>query len=353
MVEQRSLAFRPEFYEEAREHQIIKYDLVAYLGEYRFQVSEFNYRLGIVNGRLVDPNTNEQMSLKTKKAIEFKARYGLNFSREEAELEGFINLEKGLSERPFGTVVWFSPPGPSEEGYGDYGFAFVGRRNGNELKMTAIRLEKPAINDFNKATSALWGKKQYRKAEDLLRQPMVTDIPLNEVKEFIHRNFKVQDEKSKTIFKKALEKLGGIIDEASQIIKNGTLEQKQRVLYAVENLAIELKERLESIVQENVVCMSDYGMSKLSTFMGIDRYTNKPKVVAGSCGSTSSKNLLNSSNVFNKLSSLSSLLSLTEDNEWFTCPKCSYKATGPVGDECPKCHLTKDEYAESGVEVCD
>lgn len=352
MVEQKSLAFRHEFYEEAKKHQI-RDDLVSYLGEYRFAVSEYNYRLGIANGILVDSNTGEQMSLKAKKAIGIKKRNGLNTSREEAEFEGFINLEKGLSERPFGTVVWFSPPGPSEEGYGDYGFAFVGRRNGNELEMTAIRLEKPAISDFNKAANVLWGEKGYKKAEDLLRQPMVIDISLGKIKEFIHGNFEVQDEKSKTVFAKALEKLGGIIEEASLIIKNGTLEQKQKAFHTVENLAIELKERLESILKENVVFMLDHGMSKLSTFMDIDRYTNKPKLVTGSCGSTSSKNVLNSSNVFNKLSSLSNLLSLTEDNEWFTCPKCSYKATGPVGDECPKCHLTKDEYAESGAEVCD
>lgn len=351
MVEQTSLAFRHEFYKEAKKNQI-RDDLVSYLGEYRFTVSEYNYRLGIANGILVDPNTGEQMSLKAKKAIGIKKRDGLNTSREEADFAGFINLEKGLSERPFGTVVWFSPPGPSEEGYGDYGFAFIGRRNGNELEMTAIRLEKPAISDFNKATSALWGEKQYKKAEDLLRQPMVIDAALSKVKEFIHGNFEVQDEKSKTVFTKALEKLGGIIEEASQIIQNGTLEQKQRVLYAVENLAIELKERLESIVQENVVFVSDYVMSKLSTSMDIDRYANKPKVVAGSCGSTSSKNSFSSSNVFSKYSSLSSLLS-SEENEWFTCPRCNYKATGPVGDECPKCHITKEEFAESGAEVCD
>lgn len=351
MVEQKSLAFRHEFHQDAKERQI-RDDLVSYLGEYRFEVSEYNYRLGIANGILVDPNTGESMSLKAKKAIEFKRRRSLNTSREEAEFEGFINLEKGLSERPFGTVVWFSPPGPKGEGYGDYGFAFVGKRNGNELEMTAIRLEKPTINDFNKATSALWGEKGYKKAEDLLRQPMVIDISLGKVKEFVHGNFEVQDEKSKTVFAKALEKLGGIIEEASLIIKNGTLEQKQKALHTVENLAIELKERLGSLFKENVIFMSDYRISKLATFMEIDKYTNKPKVVAGSCGNTSSKNVFSSSNVFSKYSSLSSLLS-SEENEWFTCPRCNYKANGPVGDECPSCHITKEEFAESGVEVCD
>ncbi|MDO8621055.1 MAG: hypothetical protein Q7R31_02125 [Candidatus Levybacteria bacterium] len=352
MVERQSLAFRHEFYEEAKEHQI-RDDLVSYLGEYRFEVSEFNYRLGISNGILVDPNTGESMSLKAKRAIEFKRRRGLNTSREEAEFEGFINLEQGLSKKPFGVAVWLSPPGQKAEGCGDYGFAFVGKRNGNELEMTAIRLENPTINDFNKAANALWGEKGYEKVEDLLRQPMVIDISLDKVKEFIHGNFEIKDEQSKTIFGKALDKLSGIIDEVALIIKTGTSEQKQKAFHTLENLAIELKERLGALFKENVIFMSDYRISKLATFMGIDRYTNKPKLVAGSCGSTSDRNSLNSSNVFSKYSSLNGLLSLSEDNEWFTCPKCNYKATGPVGDECPKCHITKEEFAESGAEVCD
>lgn len=43
-----------------------------------------------------------------------------------------------------------------------------------------------------------------------------------------------------------------------------------------------------------------------------------------------------------------------EDQEWFTCPKCSYKADGPVGNQCPGCNLTKEEFAaEEGAVVCD
>ncbi len=44
--------------------------------------------------------------------------------------------------------------------------------------------------------------------------------------------------------------------------------------------------------------------------------------------------------------------SSTEVMEWFNCPKCAFKADGPVGDSCPGCRLTKDEFAESGGEVC-
>ncbi|MGE5042214.1 MAG: hypothetical protein ACM3IJ_04910 [Candidatus Levyibacteriota bacterium] len=43
-----------------------------------------------------------------------------------------------------------------------------------------------------------------------------------------------------------------------------------------------------------------------------------------------------------------------EEDKWFNCPKCKYKADGPVGNTCPGCGLTKEKYAqEEGVEVCD
>lgn len=43
-----------------------------------------------------------------------------------------------------------------------------------------------------------------------------------------------------------------------------------------------------------------------------------------------------------------------DEQEWFNCPKCGYKADGPIGNTCPGCNLTKDEYAaEEGAIVCD
>jgi len=39
--------------------------------------------------------------------------------------------------------------------------------------------------------------------------------------------------------------------------------------------------------------------------------------------------------------------------EWFNCPKCEYKADGPIGDICPGCGITKEEYALEVDVVCD
>lgn len=44
------------------------------------------------------------------------------------------------------------------------------------------------------------------------------------------------------------------------------------------------------------------------------------------------------------------------EHEWFVCPRCSYKADGPVGGTCPRdkggCGLTKEEYSQLGGQVC-
>lgn len=46
--------------------------------------------------------------------------------------------------------------------------------------------------------------------------------------------------------------------------------------------------------------------------------------------------------------------SLLSEDEWFTCPKCGYKADSSVGDQCPSCGITKEAFAkESGAKICE
>ncbi len=73
------------------------------------------------------------------------------------------------------------------------------------------------------------------------------------------------------------------------------------------------------------------------------------KKLAGCAGGGGNKNK-------NIIYSLTPRLGNTSNNsqEWFSCPKCSYKADGPIGNTCPGCNLTKEEYAsEEGAIVCD
>lgn len=59
-------------------------------------------------------------------------------------------------------------------------------------------------------------------------------------------------------------------------------------------------------------------------------------------------------NILNSLTPRIGLEKDDEEQEWFNCPKCGYQADGPIGNTCPGCNLTKDEYAaEEGAIVCD
>ncbi len=354
MVEQQALAFKHEFYEGATRQQIAD-DVVSYLGEYRFEVPEFNYTMGLVGGRLTDPNSGELMVLKAKKAIETRKTEGLGTSREEAEFEGLLSIERQLREKR-GTIVWFSPPGDEKDGYGRYGFGYTGTVNGDAVDMTAIRVENPEIEDFNRASNALWGKK-YEEAEGFLSSPQIIDIEPDRVKDFIHGNFEIKDKRGKEIFKKALKRLDSVISEYTQVVKRGTSEQKRRALYALENITLEVKENLESSLEANVIYLSDFVHPNLTVAMGMKKYISEPPKVLGSCGATGrveSNNIFSNLNVFED-STRSILNSNSEDEtEWFTCPKCSYRADGPVGNTCPGCGLTKEQFAqESGEPVCD
>lgn len=348
LQEHKQLAFRPEFYEKAEGGQI-RDDIVSYLGEYRFEVSEFEYRMGIVDDKLVDPNSQEHMVLKAKKAIETRKKLNLGITREEAELEGLISLERQIKENPSGTAIWFSPPGAKKDGYEGHGFAYTGVKNGNVLKMTAIRLEKPSMYDFNLIANAMWGQEGEQTSEDFLRTPKIIDIPETKAREFIHGVFEVKPEESKVIFQKALNKMDQVINDSTFILRNGSSEQKRKTITVLENVAIELKKRFSMSDAGNIVFLADYKPVNLHDAMQMQRYSVQVPAIGGSCGMSGKSE---SPNIFRNLTNSSDSLFSKSNQEWFSCPKCKYKADGPVGDTCPGCRLTKEDFAKSGGEVC-
>lgn len=279
--EQKPLAFRQEFYEGAKRQQIVD-DVVSYLGEYRFEVPEFSYKLGINEGRLTDPASGALMTDKAKKAIDLRTKEGLKTTREEAEFEGLLSIERQLKEKG-GTIVWFSPPGPEEDGYGKYGFAYTGRLTESGLEMTAIRVEEPSIIDFNQAATALWGK-EYKDAEGFLREPQVVDIEEDKVKDFIHGNFEIKNKQGKEIFRNAILRMQSAINDFSAIATYGTEDQKHAAFHALENMSLELIQRASQEKEKGAIYIEDLTLPDLKTAMTMDKYKTPPPAVKGSCG---------------------------------------------------------------------
>lgn len=331
--------------------KVIYNDLLSYLGEYRFKLPEFDYRQGLNKGKLTDPQTGESWQIKGKKAILQKQKEGLPISREAADLTGITNLEERLLENPLGTIVWFSPRGPEEQGYGDYGFANIGKRDKNGIAFTAIRLNGSTIDQFNQARNNLGiGGSDFRQAEEFIACPWIINRSVEDVKDVIRKQFGVRENGMGDKFEKAKIFFADHFKDFIELVKHGTQEQIEKARNSIENLIIEYVKKGEESNQENVVFMSNFKAPALVAAMEMKQYSKEPEVAKGSCGSSTVKK--KSNNVFDGLSGNSSNNPLSEKKEWFTCPKCNYKADGPIGNTCPGCGLTKEQFAQQGNETC-
>lgn len=346
-----SQAFSLEYESQALDNEL-RDDVVSYLGEYRFQLDKFRYRLNFSGDSkaimcLRDNQRGEPMRTKILRAIAERERLSLPTEREEAELAGIEHLDDQLRfVQEEATILWASPKGPKEQGYGDYGFLFLGQvKRTQELhadvSLVAIRVEKPMLEEFNSVLSMLLERDIiFEKAEDFLQSPWVvsTQIPESIVDAVLEKVFPAQNGKtSEGQFEHILKELDPLISDFIRFTKHGSKEDKLRAFYTLENYALVLK---------NARSLGSYRQVRLDELMPY--YSHKPPVASGSCGSTQD---MSSNNILNKFNAL--YKALFGESEWFKCPKCDYQADGPVGNECPNCGLTKEEYVKESKEpVC-
>lgn len=356
-----SKAFNLEYEPQVMEERL-RDDIVSYLGEYRFQLQKYNYSLEF-SGKtphemfLRDAKTGIPMRVTAKRAILERRLRGEPTHREEAEERGIESLDRQLLGAKDGDAIfWGSPPGPKEQGYGDYGFIFVGKvskKNNTQatISMTAIRVEHPTIEQYNRAMTLLTGTPfEYKIPEQFLKSPKVGK-PIESA--FIDKvigvcfNQKIQKEKD-PVFDFVVDKMKPVIDEFIQFVKFGTREEKITAFHALENYALDLKKKKSET--EQVVYLSD--RKTITDLQGlVALYGYRPPSVLGSCGATGD---IKSSNIFNTFTTLKNAL---ENNEWFTCPKCNWQADGPIGNgPCGGCGLTLSQWMEeakkSGEKVC-
>lgn len=344
--------------------------IVSYLSEYRLRVQKYDYELlfSFKEGegyKVRDIHRGEAMSVRTKRTLAERQLQGLPIARELSEDAGGESLDEQLNYVQDGDrVFWISPPGPKEEGYGNYGFVFEGRVVGERIFMTAIRVENPSISQCNKAFFELTGDNVgYIDPEGFLANPRVVKNSHVDTDAVLQRNFSfVVDQKEALLNKQVIAEMDSMIDEFVGVVKSGSREEKITAFYALENYAIELKQRLmqktESGKEENIVYMSDYRDYRYLADI-ISMYGYMPPMAFGSCGPTGEETKSNDifadnykdlmKAIFGDLKDLFGI-----DDEWYTCPKCPYRATGPInGTTCPGCGLTQEQYAkDTGQPIC-
>lgn len=355
-------------------------DIVSYLSEYRLRVQKYDYELlySFKEGegfRVRDVHRGEAMSIKAKRTLADRQAKGLPIHREVAEDAGIESLDRQLYYALDGDrVFWISPPGPKEEGYGDYGFVFEGKvRNAiseeglpmKRLSMTAIRVENPTILQCNSTLSRLTGQDaSYTNAEGLLENPRVVEKGVidADTDSVLQKNFSfVVNQKDLWINSQVITAMESMIDEAVLVIRSGARGERIRSFYALENYALALKERLSQehdvSEKENTLYVRDYREYRYLADI-LFEYSYMPPIVSGSCGETGKETRSNdifADNFKDLMKAIFGDFKDLIDDESFPCPnpKCGKKITPPFGNACPHgCGLTKDNAAEYGLVVC-
>lgn len=354
-------------------------DIVSYLGEYRLNVPkyEYEYVIGIdpanpnEGAGICEPNRRELMRVKSKRILVERSGKGLPTHREEAEDFALSLIDEKMDQAQAGdTLLWGSPPGPKEEGYGDYGFVFYGRvfegkdllgKDEKRVAMKAIRVEKPMLLQYNSFFNEfVESPVDFKNVDQFLASPFVLSesIPEKIVDSALKKHFAFEvNNEDQEIFKKVIEEMNPLIDQFIIKCKTGSGSEKLQAFYALENYSLSLRDKYKTKFESNgkVVFIDDYQNKNILFQDIVEDYGHKPPVVSGSCGSTESESIvesLKSNMAMKRLEALMKALGIEIDG--FECPKCMRAAVGPIGDTCPNCNITKQEFARmSGGEVCD
>ncbi|OGK23924.1 hypothetical protein A2954_02345 [Candidatus Roizmanbacteria bacterium RIFCSPLOWO2_01_FULL_37_12] len=341
-------AFRTE-YSPKINPQALRKDIDSYLAEYRFSVQKYHYELryGIASRgviRLTDIENGEPMIDKAQKTIDRRIKEGKNIDRELAEHQGIRSLEKQIQKANLGdNIVWMSPPGPKSDGYGDYGFIFLGKidrvdelTQEKHLAMSAIRVENPTLAQFNTAFTLLTGQDiNFYRAEEFLSTPVVATFFIENPALVLANTFKLKTTNiNDQLFEQIAPLLSPYIEDFIKYVQQG--ESKEFLFHALQTIELLVLDLIKEYSDPNPSPIYFIDRNSPLAF-AINQYKGKePPKVAGSCGSTSdSTSESNSSNLFNKFSTLSEIFS-DGSNEKKNCGHCDGKEDGHY--HCPGCN---------------
>lgn len=343
-----SKAFPLEYKDNLYSKTSIQEDIVSYLGEYRFEIPKYEYSLFYSRNDTdrisVFAKDGESMTAKSRRAIAERKQREDPTHREENETVGLQIFEQQLLRAKDGdTLFWASPPGPEEEGYGNYGFVYSGKIHEGTIRMAALRVENPTIEQYNRAMSILTGSRfNFVHADDFLRSPHIVSasIPDSYIEHILKQEFfYVPDEQKQKEFESIIRVLEPLIDRAVFAIQNGSKEGKLTTFYALENYAIELRDHhRETTLKEGV----QYLIESTDLDHIISSRSYQPPMARGSCGSTEQSNML-----FSGDSVVSNVLTTDKyGSREFNCPKCNKKNIRPMNELLEKCqHCGSTEVA--------
>lgn len=336
--------------------------LETHLGE-RFNVLLSETRYEIKEGRIHGENTTEPFMQMLQRGVEYRKEHGnpVDFEREEAEVVGFGKIEKtlALEDAKIGTMMLsISPPGEEESIYKHNFYDVFTLKKDNKGKFVeAIRYSSSlTIEEYQEKLKPF---KTYEKAPadvDFLKDPILIDTDRFKSSDDLHSYLhKEHDFITKEEFDQVLIIVTPLITSYVNTMSEKPFDQNLQLLTynAILNKADVALEIIKSRYNDELLAQYIY-QSKLASKMDIFIYGKQPvRVAATGCGSSGGFAVANNLNITAAPFSVSEFGSKSKQEEWFSCPKCEYKASGPIGNTCPGCRLTKEEFVDEGGVVCD
>ncbi|MGA2911727.1 MAG: hypothetical protein ABSE17_03805 [Candidatus Levyibacteriota bacterium] len=336
-----------------------KRQLETHLGE-RFGVLLSSTRYEIKEGQIFGENTDEPFINMISRGVEYRKRHGneTDRDREQAELAGFTIIQKTLTtgDVPIGTMILsISPPGRESSSYQHNFYDIFTLKDNGEGRFIEARRYSSSLSA--QETVALLknvdvvGIDYQPTPECLLSNPIKIEsrndsfITADNIHKYLHREHEYLSEVE---FAEIIRICTPLITSYINTLSEMPIDTRMQLLTLN---AILNKADMALVYIRNgskYPYLDSYAFTARTEEI-LDLGSRPVRQVMTGCGASGGFSLTS----FNK--SISSPFSVSEfsDQEWFTCPKCHYKADGPVGDTCPGCGLTKEEYVEeSGVDAC-
>lgn len=324
-------------------------NLVTNLGErFNVEISTTTY-LQNPQGKLINRHHDEPFEEIIKRGVDYRLRNGnpKDTTREEAELLGFLRAQELL--RGNQTVVIISPRGESGSDYQHNFFDIYCKKEG-------------CVTVSRYSSKSDWGK-FYNAAKIInpnlpaplkptdsffLSHPLATEKPASEIVKILNLSDKTMD--SLQFQKLALEDCGPAINLYLQKLRENPLEQDLIRFYNFILKVADLAASQDPYSPNNPArlltikkSIANFGIEVVARNIGVEQI----RQVQTGCGSQGGLE----TNRNNSPWSVSEFGN-NNDQEWFQCPKCRYKANGPVGNTCPGCGLTKEQYAQEAGIAC-
>lgn len=299
--------------------QVLKFLLEFAAGVKKTQII---YDLG-PNGSLVYPGVNLNMEKMLYEAVQKQELNG-EAERELAELEGWQKMQQLFQQEDVNHVLQLSPPDNTNLHHGDYGFLFWFQRQDNRVVNHILRYEEnyQRLDKSRHLASNL--------EIPLSNQTNLANSCLAEPKGFVTESATVQT---------LLEALGFAFDQRASLLEQALLTDKIFLNLLARYQQMLDRPHLTRLQQEAVLgILSQLYQLTQNRATQIGLLNSRPQEMflplifqGGSCP------VIGGGFGFYDFSSY--LL-----GEPFTCPNCGYISYVPVGNKCPHCKITKEEW---------